>query len=82
MQGADEQLAEQAMRRVKAQASEEEAETLAFVLAVFIAQVHKSDELARAIVRRVCWRGYTGSSNVSSDTLEQVRERLGLEPQG
>jgi hypothetical protein len=53
MQGNDEQLAEQAMRRVKEQASEEEAETLAFVLAVFIAQVYNSDELARAIVRRV-----------------------------
>jgi len=41
------------MRRVKEQAPEEETETLAFVLAVFIAQVYKSDDLARAIVRRV-----------------------------
>lgn len=53
MQGADAHLAEQAMRRVKQEAPEEETETLAFVLAVFIAQVHKSDDLARAIVRRV-----------------------------
>ncbi len=132
MQGGDEQLAEQAMRRVKAQAPEEEAETLAFVLAVFITQVSKSDALARAIVRRVFMstdlfrdspliqsilseerlqnsrelaqvalegRFQTLSddilqalgtadeatlkafvAHVSSDTLEQVRSRLGLEP--
>ncbi|HEY7358095.1 MAG TPA: hypothetical protein VH590_16560, partial [Ktedonobacterales bacterium] len=132
MQGNDEQLAEQAMRRVKAQAPEEEAETLAFVLAVFIAQVYKSDALAWAIARRVFMstdlfrdssliqsilreerlqttrelaqaalegRFQTLSddviqalgtadeatlkaivAHVSSDTLEQVRARLGLEP--
>jgi hypothetical protein len=51
MGGANEQLAEQAMQRVKEQAPEEETETLAFILAVFIAQVYKSDALARAIVR-------------------------------
>jgi hypothetical protein len=134
MQGADAQLAEQAMRRVKEQAPEEETETLAFVLAVFIAQVYKSDALARAIVRRVFMstdlfrdspliqsilkeerlqntrelaqtalegRFQTLSADilqalgtadeatlkaivahVSSDTLEQVRARLGLGPQG
>jgi hypothetical protein len=53
MQGANEQLSEQAMRRVKQEAPEDETKTLAFVLAVFIAQMYKSDELARAIVRRV-----------------------------
>lgn len=138
MGGANEQLAEQAMRRVKEQATEDEAETLAFVLAVFIAQVYKSADLARSIVRRVLMstdlfresplfqelmkealdeerlqnsrelaqlalegRFQTLSADilqalgtadeatlkaivahVSSDTLEQVRARLGLGPHG
>ncbi len=130
------------MRRVKQEAPEEETETLAFVLAVFITQVYKSEALARAIVRRVFMstdlfrdspliqsilkeaaeeaaekariqttrelaqaalegRFQTLSedilqalgtadeatlkaivAHVSSDTLEQVRARLGLGPQG
>jgi len=134
MQGANEQLAEQAMRRVKEQAPEAETDTLAFVLAVFITQVYKSDALARAIVRRVfmstdlfrdsplvqsilkeerlqksqelAQAALEGRfqtldadilqaigtadeatlkaivAHVSSDTLEQVRARLGLGPQG
>ena len=53
MREADEQLSEQAMRRMKQEAPEDQTETLAFVLAVFIAQVYKSEQLARAIVRRV-----------------------------
>jgi len=134
MGGANEQLAEQAMRRVKQEAPEDETETLAFVMAVFIAQVYKSDDLARAIVRRVfmstdlfkesplyqslakeerlggmrelAQMALEGRfqtldadilqalgtadeatlkaivAHVSSDTLEQVRSRLVLGPQG
>jgi predicted transposase YdaD len=53
MGGADEQLSEQAMRRLKEEAPDDQQKTLALILAVFIAQVYKSDDLARAIVRRV-----------------------------
>ncbi len=53
MKGANEQAAEQAMQRLKAQAPEEQTDTLAFSLAVFIAKVFKSEDLALAIVRRV-----------------------------
>lgn len=53
MQGANEQVAEQAMRRVKEQAPEDEAKTLGFVMAVFIAEVFHSELLAWAIVRRI-----------------------------
>lgn len=53
MQGTNEQFAEQAMQRVKEQAPSDQQDTLALILAVFIAEVYKSDDLARAIVRRV-----------------------------
>lgn len=134
MGGANEQLAEQAMWRITQDVPEDEAETLAFVLAVFIAQVYKSADLARSIVRRVLMstdlfresplfrelmseerlqnshelaqvalegRFQTLSADilqalgtadeatlkaivahVSSDTMEQMRARLGLGPQG
>ena len=53
MQRANEQLAEQAMRRVKEQAPEDQIETLGFVMAVFIAEVFHNESLAWAIARRV-----------------------------
>jgi predicted transposase YdaD len=53
MQGADEARIEQAMRRVKSQAPAEQIEPLAFIMAVFTAQVNHDADLARAIIRRV-----------------------------
>ncbi|HEU5368276.1 MAG TPA: hypothetical protein VFU69_07420, partial [Ktedonobacterales bacterium] len=53
MQGADEARIEQAMRRVKSQAPAAQIEPLAFIMAVFTAQVNHDADLARAIIRRV-----------------------------
>jgi hypothetical protein len=58
MQGASEARIEQAMRRVKAQAPAEQVDPLAFIMAVFTAQVKHDEALARGIVRKVFHMSY------------------------